>query len=531
MKKTISSKFFEIIFLIFFATQVGLLVYMNLFKMRSSLDYDFANMIYHYRQVITNGTLNLPDWFYTTTLELDTTMLFALPLSFVVKDIFLAVGLSNIVFISLYLMVVWGILKNVFGKNEKKYIFLCLSLLLTPYSFGMLDYCNMMFYAGAFYSVKVLIPLILIWIMQTITEKTSTPYVRITLLSILLIVTTLSTGSYVLLCGLLPIFILFIINTWKTGKLPSFRKNCIILGSGIILSILIGFMIRKLMNIEVGRYNLHLVTLDQAFDNARAAIHGLFKLFNATTFEQIKVTSIDGLAIVAKIALVILLSGISIRYTIQIFSKRNIDYTKSSLAILFCFNFALQFIVDTKFSPTSTIGEYRYLLIGTVPAMILLFIVLREFELNKNAFQKTILNLSYCLVVGLILSNNFMNTKKSIGSSEYAIQVTDYVQKYDIESVFVADDFILTSLCRSLDGTHQYATYLTSEHKIDLGVCSYYSSTDREFYGEKNAFVIPSTQDICQYMTDDNVSQYIYVGNVDKYDIYISDKLYFLDEK
>jgi hypothetical protein len=54
-----------------------MLVRFNLSDIRYSLDADFANTVYHFRQVIAQGTIALPDWYNTTSLELDGSFLFA----------------------------------------------------------------------------------------------------------------------------------------------------------------------------------------------------------------------------------------------------------------------------------------------------------------------------------------------------------------------------------------------------------------------------------------------------------------------
>lgn len=145
------------------ALQIVMIAYFNLRDIRNSLDSDFANTIYHFREVIRKGTLILPDWNYTTSMELDAVFLFALPIYYIVRDIFTAVGISNLIFVLLYIVTVTGILRNV--NVSRKYILITLCLILTPYSFGMLEYFNMMFYGGSCYSLKTLVPLLCIWVL------------------------------------------------------------------------------------------------------------------------------------------------------------------------------------------------------------------------------------------------------------------------------------------------------------------------------------------------------------------------------
>lgn len=79
--------------------QIFLLLFYNLRDTRTLINADAASAIYHFMEVIDNGTLNLPDWNHTTTLELDSAFLFAVPLYYVTHDMFLAMGLANGIFI------------------------------------------------------------------------------------------------------------------------------------------------------------------------------------------------------------------------------------------------------------------------------------------------------------------------------------------------------------------------------------------------------------------------------------------------
>jgi hypothetical protein len=154
----------SILFLLLLCAQLVMLIRFNLSDIRYSLDADFANTVYHFRQVIAQGTIALPDWYNTTSLELDGSFLFALPLYYLLHNIFLAVGIANLLFIALYIRIVTELLQC--AGVQRRLILFTLCLLLTPYSFGMLEYFNMLFFAGACYSMKVLVPLLLILLLS-----------------------------------------------------------------------------------------------------------------------------------------------------------------------------------------------------------------------------------------------------------------------------------------------------------------------------------------------------------------------------
>jgi len=215
-------KIAEWMFLALLIVQAGFIIYFNLSDIRCSLDYDAANTFYHYMEVIKNGTMRLEDWNHTTTLELDGSFLFVVPLYYITNDIFLSVGIGNIILMILYIFVIYRIMH--YAGVNKMFTYFTLCLVLTPYSFGMLEYFNMMFFGGACYSVKTLVPLIFLLLVQLLTKKDFKEKVErielgivVILYAGLLFVTAFSTGIYTMLCGLLPMITCMGIDIWTSG--------------------------------------------------------------------------------------------------------------------------------------------------------------------------------------------------------------------------------------------------------------------------------------------------------------------------
>ena len=147
--------------------------------------------------------------------------LFAVPIYYIVRNIYISVGISNIIYIFLYIITISGILKNIHIK--KQYIFLTLCLVLTPYSFGMLEYFNMMFYGGSCYSLKTLVPLLFIWIFLLFEKQENSRKEKLRRAIVLclyfcfLFITSFSTGLYVMLCGIVPLLCCIVLDIWKAG--------------------------------------------------------------------------------------------------------------------------------------------------------------------------------------------------------------------------------------------------------------------------------------------------------------------------
>ena len=72
-------RLWEIAAMILFTINMSGIFYFNLSDLRLSLDPDFATVVYHLREIVNKGSLILPNWVATTSMEFDSTLLFAVP--------------------------------------------------------------------------------------------------------------------------------------------------------------------------------------------------------------------------------------------------------------------------------------------------------------------------------------------------------------------------------------------------------------------------------------------------------------------
>lgn len=142
-------------------------------------DGDVARQYTHMIAMWEAGTPFVPDWVYTTTMELDTAVFLALPFYAVTKDAVLSFCCANVVNILLWIALVFLLCHRV-NRIASFYIDPCLAsiLVLIPYSTGSLYYWNMMFLNCSPYTLKVALPLLLIFLLlpPPITEKSTTFY-------------------------------------------------------------------------------------------------------------------------------------------------------------------------------------------------------------------------------------------------------------------------------------------------------------------------------------------------------------------
>lgn len=514
------------------AFQIGMIVYFNLTDIRYSLDSDFANTIYHFREVLRNGTLNLQGWNHTTSLELDAVFLFALPISYLMHDLFIAVGIANLIFVFLYVTVVSGILRCVHISVKNILVVLC--LVLTPYSFGMLEYFNMMFYGGACYSLKTLVPLLILWLIlllekqDTSRRENGVAAAVALLLLFLLFITSFSTGIYVALCGIVPLFGCMLWKVWRAGGwkgIYNWKQTALFLAC--ILVFAAGYLLHCRFYGLASRTTMNLTRIENYAINFRACVRGIFDLFGATVSDEIKALSIRGVWYCLKMGFVAILVGNWLLHLKTWFGEGYRGDVKDFLAALPLFNFLVLLLADSRYTTNPHI-EYRYYLIGAIPLILLLGIRLDEWErkichvLSKRIFHIAVWSALLFLMVG-----NNKSVLDQWDRTSYAVELCDYFNTLDIESVFFVNDPNTSNICKGIDGNHKYGTFLSETQRLDLSICSYLESASGSFYGAKNALAVFVHTVPADYMPEEIASHYRRVGTVQWFDIYVSDQVWF----
>ena len=534
VKKMQFEKIAEYMFLLLLMVVGADIIYFNLSDIRCSLDPDFACTIYHYMEVIKNGTMQLPDWFHTTSLELDGTMLFALPLYFVTRNIFTAIGISNILIMILYVAVIWRLLH--LYKLDRMFIYLTLILVLTPYEYGMLDYFNMMFYGGACYAIKTIVPLLLLLLLKLIGRKNyiykTGDKVEMLVWGILYIVllfgTAFSTGTFVVLCGLLPILVWMILEVFLKGK-PDYLYDKKVWLTWLVTAgtFLLGYALHNKVYQGISRTNMNLTNMGEFADNFKACIRGVYELLGAITLENVPVLSIEGIIFCVKIVFVSAFI-VAVFFHYFKFTNENIVYgnnkinLKNYVAFMFVWTFMVMFLADMRYSGNNY-TEYRYFIIGIVPLMILFGIQLQCLDKLFNDFQRKMAYVTLFLACVILIYGNHKNVKEEWDRSTYAVEVTEYVESLNVESLIFVNDRDSAMICKGIDSNHKYGAFMTDSQTMYLGICSYYASGQGVFYGNRHAMALIEGNDIYQCLPEQIARSYTKVGKIRWFDIYVSD--------
>ena len=129
--------------------------------------------------------------------------------------------------------------------------------------------------------------------------------------------------------------------------------------------------------------------------------------------------------------------------------------------------------------------------------------------------------------LAFLLYGNNANVIENWDRSSYAVELCEYFNTLDIESVFFVNDDKTSNVCRALDENHKYGTFMTDTQTLKLSYCSYNASASGSYYGAKNAIAIVKDTAMTDYMPEQIAQQYQKVGTIRWFDIYTSDMVYF----
>ncbi|MBO4458798.1 MAG: hypothetical protein J5802_13865 [Butyrivibrio sp.] len=529
--KFLQFKIWDIGAILLFAINMIGILYFDFSDLRLSLDPDFAVTVYHLREMVDSGTPVLRDWFATTSMEYDSVILFAAPIYALTGNEFFSVGLANLMIVILYIFVIW----NIFSALRVNYgiRLLTLSVIITPYSYDWLDYFKMLFFAHANYSIKAIIPLLLILCLIAFDDGEYAGVFsnrkRNTFLGIylsLLFVTCASTGIYTIACGLAPIFIIRVISFWKRGNVFRPSSLPVWLGSGVVAAT--GVFTYKLIYTGFSPVT-SLVKFGEFAENFRQVFVGVFQVFGALISGEVPVFSMMGIYYCLKICFVISIFILTILAFVRwLRGVKNYDYYIPFFSVI-VLNLLILILGDMRAG--NDFIPYRYLLIGIPVLLTGLGIMLQRYVDTHRPVQGATVMMALILVFSYILAGNFKITKENMMNKDYIVDMTDYFKTLDADTVFIMDDKDTALMCKSVDDSKKYACVNSEEENITLEINYYNDEKDFDYYGDKNIIAIPNYNKLTDYVPEDVASNYTYVGEARWLACYRSDTNYFKEKE
>lgn len=447
MKRKIRFSLWEISLIILLLIQVVLMIYANLTLMERTFDSDAGMIMNHVMMMAKEKTILIKDWVYPSTLEFDSTALFALPLYLLTKNIFLSFALSNIILLGLFACTVFYL----FDDKEKVYPVFALNLLLIPYTIGALEYYNMLFFIGAQYIIKVTIPLLLIALLLHVRKnRKEKPDIRFVIVTILygglVFLTGFSSGVYVVFCGLFPIFAVYVLYKFFRPERIWFREW--LLAGVTAFCSLAGIFLNMRSQTAKGNSMMFMNVYD-LWSNIYKCFFGIFEIMGgATRSSEMAVVSGDGIQLFIKMMLTILLIG-SVFAAGYRFKKDKTDVFFLLAVSVPAFNFFILCITNTRYG--SLTFEYRYHLIGLVPVFCIFSRILLDWLKKQKKWQKNWICGSIFLVFLYLNFVSFLPLKGVEDVHAELKQVIEYCKGLGVDTVYYLDDNQSAENSRVLD--------------------------------------------------------------------------------
>ncbi len=519
--------FFGFIALVEFAY----LCYINIFKSRYAIDHDLAKLFVHTREMVKNGSFIVPGWNYMTTGEFDCTSLIAIPIIALTGNLFSSFGIANVVNIVLWTTVLLRVSKNA-GLNRSGR-FLVLMLAYIPYEFAMVGYTNMMFFAGGQYVYKVLVPMLMVMLL-TDKKKLSVAHILLTVVfAILLFTTSVSSGLYVLMCGILPIVACIIVYRVRFSREKGLIRDTIWCLMALLIS-MAGVMTCKRLGINPNSESIMIRGGAGIVDALKETFNNLILLLWPALKEATPALSIMGIfRVLILVPIVLIFFGFGgIKNCFASFAVaykedagqsdkavavyRESELAESLLISIFVWNFMILFLTD----PAS-----RYHLMGVFPLTV---VGAKKFEDFAWKREKRVRGFITCVVAFSIIACEMISVKYvapeyfaqgDIKNRAYEVMIGAF-DRYETDTVFFTDDSELPEILRVYDPGRMYETYVTGDATVsNFGFYTY--GADRGAYSDRNMLVVRKgdLEKYPEYIAE----TYEYVESLGILDLYVSD--------
>lgn len=413
---------------------IAVFVY-NLF-LRYKMDYDSSSGIVQMAEICRQNKLLIDDWQYQTTTGWDIPLLLGILFYKITGQIFISVGLANIIFVMAYLFVIWDILRQYkIGLGNR---LLVLAVFLTPYTGGSLGYQPMLFTGTASYSLKVLIPLLLIDLIvrYEMGRKQKTNIVLFVLMATLSFVTAVSSGVYVLICGIFPfvVYVFFQILANNNIRL-ALRRGSLVVYCGMAASIL-GLVVRRFVNIGGRAEAMSFVPIEKFAHNALNVFVAIWGLFGGIPHAKVEILSVIGVVYICRILVATGFVALILYYVVRVFKKsekRTVVLTALCIQLV---NIGVFLLADLSY--TENVFEIRYYILPIVAAMLLAGIFFEESTRGWNVLCRRTVTLFLLMSVAVCSVSRFVKdfTDMRTARIDQMNDITDMAKKQGVDLIY-----------------------------------------------------------------------------------------------
>lgn len=517
----------SIIFILILAVEFAYLIKYNLSHASAAMDQDAAKLMTHTIEIVRTGKLLIPNWRYMTTHEIDSSMLLAIPFYAITKNLYLSFALSNTIYMFVLLAVLLSLFKNFGAKSEIALLVCC--LIYIPYSFGMLDYMNMLFIRGGQYSIKILIPLLAILILTFPDKNKKRDYTLSAVWLFLVFLSAFSSGLFPFVTGILPIAGAYFVNAFfrkkNTGSINAFRTVLLIAGS--VLS-LVGFAVHQRYNISPSGINATLTFSEDFGDRIFINIGYYFNLINALPskyYGDYSIVTLEGAGYILRFALAVFLLISAFHFVALFFGGRENNPSGDKAHVATGYMSAIV-IVNVLIHLLCSYDTSRYYLVEVVCMIILAGIYISRLTTDISNKALTIVWIGLCICVCGIwyTSKKYVETCQTTKNLfGYCYGICDFIETQNVDNVIILDNTAVDEICRILLPDTKVSNY----NSVDDTYISYdwYTTTgERSYYGDSSIIVTQYRDDLEPVFGSEVASHYEFIGQINGFNLFRSDE-------
>ena len=486
-------------------------------------DCDAAKVFYHAAQIAENGTFAIPGWKYLTTGEWDCATLFAIPIYGLTGNILLSFGIANCLNILLFGAACFLVLK----KMGVRFPIVCLmlSILLLPWSWGMLAYSNMLFYGAGQYIYRVIVPLLLIGLYEGGVCSIARG-LKVFLCAVLIGMTfavASSSGVYVLACGIVPVLICRMVYA-LSKDMKGIRRSNVLLTLSVVIAALAGVFVHKMLEMTTPLDGMNLITLDALFPAIAKSVDDLLRLMQLFPLETTSAFTVTALGHLMKLGLfgIILLSALS-RYRLAFGFEAAFGETKQANSLISAelISIALwNFLVCTL---STSAGRYH--LIGMIPFIISAGGTIEDLLCRRaSIWLRHVGSFALCGLVFCLFGYLWNQARHIINENRNYVSfaVIETAEEQNVGTVIYLDDSALMEEAEALDLTRKYGNYVSKMDQLRI-FNDYDRKEERSTYDERHLLVVTEAASI-GHLSEHLRPQYTLVKNLGNgYSIYVSD--------
>ena len=508
--------------------ELAYLIRFNFVYSPLAMDQDAAKLMTHMIEIVRTGRLLIPDWRYMTTHEIDSAMLLAIPFYTVTKNVYLSFALSNTIYMFVLLAVLLSLMKNC-GMDTKISLLVC-CFIYVPYSYGMLDYLNMLFIRGGQYSIKILIPLLALLLITFPEKKPKRDFTLLALWLFLVFLSAFSSGLFPFVTGILPIAGAYFVNAFfrknSLQEVSAFRTTVLV--SGSVLSIA-GFAVHQYCNISPSGMDALLIRAGDFGQRVFTNIAYFFAVINAlpTMFNKAyTIMNLEGVGYVARFVFAVFLLVSGIRCVVSFFRDKESNASFGASKAVSGYMAAI-IMVNALIHLLSSYNFPRYYLVEVICMMILAGMMLNE--LAAHLEKRGVIALWVLLCIGVLgiwyTSKKYVEVCLEVNNTYgYCYALSDFIRAQNVDNVIMIDNSEADEICRLfLIEDTQVANYL-SEDGTFISYDWYTYTGERSYYGDTSIIVTDTYDDLTPLFGEEAASKYVYLGQIDSFFLFRADE-------